>query len=212
MAPVRGELDDVLVGGGFKLDRLTVTAGSAKAGEAMPTWKPGGICDDVGPSADASCSTTCVEDCAALRDDDGDQYPGVTLELCGKTKFDVRDGNECHIENPNEAGATLQGKAFIGLEIDPQISGKAVSSCEMQGSIDTSFRLSVVGADVYLAGLPVPVSTFVGSVPEFSVDASSSAVRLVRIDGQYGAPDFDVHPSDKASACAAILAKKDELN
>ena len=62
---------------------------------------------------------------------------------------------------------------------------------------------NIVGADITLAGGPLTVASTIKSLPAFAVDAPNSKFRMIRVDGQYGAPDWSADPSDKVAACAA---------
>ena len=209
--PIAGTLGGLTSGSTVDLERLVVTAGSTKTGAALPGWKasdPACQADDIGHT---DCDMTCVDDCASLRDDDGDTYPGVTLHVCGKTPDDVKKGVECNAEQPNEPGATLQGKAFLDLEVDPKFSGQAASSCELSGTIDTGVNYNIVGADIFLTGGSIGVTSAIKSLPIFEVDSAASKFRMVRIDGQFGAPDWQVDPADPAGACSILIQRANEL-
>jgi hypothetical protein len=209
---VGGALAGTQSGAAVTFDRFTVTVGSTEKGASMPSWDtaaPACGATDVGRTT--QCETTCVSDCAALRDDDGDGYPGVTVHVCGTTPDDVRKGALCQPEAPNEPGATLQGRGFIDMEVNPQLGGSAVSSCEVEGFVDSAVLYNLVGADLYLAGAQISVTSAIKSLPSFQVDPAESRFRMVRIDGQHGAPDWGVNPADTAGACATILGRMNEL-
>lgn len=207
--PVTGTID----GDAVSFERFQVVIGStAPPGSAQPAW------DTVSPACNATtvgrtsqCETTCVSDCAGLRDDDADGFPGVTVNVCGTTPADTQNGALCHPETPNDPGATLQGRGFIDMLVDPQLGGTAVSSCEVTGTVDSGVGYNLVGGDIYLAGAPISVTSAIKSLPSFQVDPANSRFRLVRIDGQYGAPDFAVDPANPAAACATILSRVNEL-
>jgi hypothetical protein len=206
-----GTLSALSSGAGINLERFIVTAGSSKSGAALPSWKiDDGACaaPDVGHT---DCEMACVDDCASMRDDDEDGFPGVTLEVCGKTPDDEKNGVECNAAEPNEPGATLQGRAYLNLEVDPLFTGTAASSCELTGTIDTGVNYNVVGADVYLTGGSISVASAIKSLPTFSVDAAASKFRMVRIDGAYGAPDWQVDPAMASAACATLIQRVNEL-
>jgi hypothetical protein len=86
-----------------------------------------------------------------------------------------------------------------------------LSSCEIAGTIDSVVTYNVVGADVYLAGAPISVTSAIESLPTFTVDASTSKFRMVRIDGKYGAPDWMVDPTQPSAACATLNTRVNQL-
>jgi hypothetical protein len=206
-----GTLSEASPGASITIERFIVTAGSSKSGAALPSWKiadPACADPTIGHT---DCEMTCVDDCASMRDDDADGFPGVTLEVCGKTPDDVKKGVACNAAEPNEPGTTLQGRAYLSLEVDPKLTGTATSSCELSGTIDTGVNYSVVGADVYLTGGSISVASAIKSLPTFSVDAAASKFRMVRIDGEYGAPDWQVDPAQASAACATLIQRVNEL-
>ncbi len=202
---VGGSLGGTKAGASVSLDRFTVTVGSTKAGAAMPSWDTASAaCNNATIGKTTMCEATCVADCASLRDDDADGYPGVTAEVCGKTPSDASNGVACNAANPSDPGATVQGRASLDIQVNPQFTGSAKSSCELEGSIDTEVLYNVVGADVYLAGAPIGVTSAIKSLPSFTVVSADSKFRMIRIDGQYGAPDWSVDPTSPLAACATI--------
>jgi hypothetical protein len=211
---VGGTLDGAKSGSGIALERFTVTVGSTKGGDMLPKWDTAGAaCSKPTVGHTNACETTCVDDCAALRDDDGDTYPGVTIAVCGLTASDQKNGVPCHVDHPDDPGATLQGKAFLDIQVDPQFSGTAKSSCELVGSVDasTEIRYQIVGTDIWLTGSPLGVDQTIGSLPSFQVDPAASKFRMVRVDGKYGAPDWKLDPQQQSAACAAIDQRVNEL-
>lgn len=207
-APVNG----TATGGSFALDRFVLTVGSTKGGAMLPSW------DDASPSCTATnlgrtnqCEMTCVADCASLRDDDVDTYPGVTVNVCGTTPDDVKSGVPCNADAPNEPGATLQGRAFIDMEVNPLLTGTTKSSCEVEGTVDSEVNYRLTGADIYLAGAQIGVTSAIKSLPAFQVDAKQSRFRMVRVDGKYGAPDWKIDAANASAACKTLLARKNEL-
>ncbi|HLM71387.1 MAG TPA: hypothetical protein VK459_01800 [Polyangiaceae bacterium] len=209
--PTAGSLGGLTGGSTVDLERFVVTAGSSKTGAELPGWNAADPACGAADIGHTDCDPMCVADCAGLVDDDGDTYPGVTLHVCGKTADDVKKGVECNAEQPNEPGATLQGKAFLDLEVDPMFTGQAASSCEITGTIDTGVNYNIVGADVYLTGGAISVTSAIKSLPMFEVDAAASKFRMVRIDGQFGAPDWQVSPADPAGACSILIQRANEL-
>ena len=211
---VGGKLDGSKSGSGIALERFTVTVGSTKGGDALPRWDTSGAaCAKPALGHTNACETACVDDCPSLRDDDKDTFPGVTIAVCGLTASDQKSGVPCHVDHPDDPGATLQGKAFLDIEVDPQFSGTAKSSCELTGSIDaaTEIRYQIVGTDIWLTGSPLSVDQTIGSLPSFQVDPVASKFRMVRVDGKYGAPDWKIDPLQQSAACAAIDQRVNEL-
>ncbi|MDI1450344.1 hypothetical protein [Polyangium sp. 6x1] len=212
VAPVSGSLDGLSPGAGFALERFSVTVGSSKAGLSMPAWNDAAAgCGATNLGRTNFCEPTCVDDCAGLRDDDADTYPGVTVEVCGKTPDDVKSGVACNAAEPNVPGTTLQGRGFIDMEVNPLFTGQAKSSCELSGTVDSEVLYNLVGADIYLAGTQIGVTSAIKSLPTFQVEPQDSRFRMVRIDGQFGAPDWNVDASNAAAACATLLARQNEL-
>ena len=211
---VGGKLDSSTSGSAITLDRFTVTVGSTKGGAALPRWDTASpACANPSLGHTNACETACVDDCPSLRDDDKDTFPGVTIAVCGLTASDQKNGVPCHVDHPDDPGATLQGKAFLDIEVDPQFSGTAKSSCELTGSVDasTEIRYQIVGTDIWLTGSPLSVDQTIGSLPSFHVDPVASKFRMVRVDGKYGAPDWKIDPLQQSAACAAIAQRVNEL-
>lgn len=210
--PATGALSAKEAGATVTGGPLVITVGSTKGGASMPRWNTGSsACNAANLGNTSVCETTCVDDCAALRDDDGDGYPGMTVHICGATPDDTKNNVPCNAESPNTPGATLQGKAFIDIEVNPTLNGEAKNSCEVVGTIGTDVLYNVVGADVWLAGAPITVSAAIKSLPAFKVDPQASKFRMVRIDGQYGAPDWGVDPMSPSAACATLNMRVNEL-
>lgn len=211
--PVTGALSGKGDGSSLALDRFTVTAGTTKSGDMMPSWDADNPACSATNLGRVGCDLTCVgpADCAAMRDDDGDDDPGVTVQVCGVTPDDIKKGLLCNADMPNEPGTTLQGKAFLDLQVDPLFTGTAKNSCEILGTVDSSVLYNLVGADVYLTGGPISVSSAIKSLPTFKVDATESKFRMIRVDGAFGAPDWNVDPAKGEAACAVALSKVNEL-
>lgn len=209
-ASVGGTLSGTAPGSDVTLEKFTVTAGSSKTGAALPSWDTNASgCNAVDVGHSNVCEAACVDDCAGLRDDDGDSYPGITLDVCGVTADDK--GKVCNTESPADPGVTIQGRAFAALEVDPQFTGVAKSSCELTGKVSTGVRYSVVGADVTLAGGPIAVGAAISALPTLEVKTDQSKLTMVRVDGKYGTPDLKLDAGDPLAACKTILAKKNEL-
>lgn len=210
--PANGSLSGTDVGAGVSFDRFTVTVGTSAPGASMPSWDTGTpACSGTDVGRTMQCEATCVSDCAAMRDDDGDGYPGVTVDVCGTTPDDVQNGALCNPAAPNQPGATLQGRGFIDMEVNPLLTGTAQSSCEVVGSVDSAVDYNLVGGDIFLAGAPISVTSAILSLPSFQVDPAQSRFRMVRIDGQYGAPSWGVDAANAVAACQTIVARQNEL-
>jgi hypothetical protein len=210
--PVSGAVSGKGDGAAVAFDRLTVTLGASMGGDKLPKWNesaPACAGPDVGHTD--ACEMACVSDCAALRDDDGEGYPGVTLHVCGKTSADQKSGVACHADKPDAPGVTLQGKAFMDFQVDPRFTGTAKSSCEINGTIDASVLYNILGADIFLAGSKVSVDQTIKSLPAFKVDSAQSRFRMVRVDGKYGAPSFAIDPAAADAACATLRQRMNEL-
>ncbi len=211
-APVLGALDGKAKGAGLSLGGITVTIGSSKTGAGLPKWDiDGPACSAPNLGNTSACETKCVDDCPGMRDDDADGFPGVTLQVCGLTQSDQQSGVTCHADKPDDPGTTLQGKAFMAMEVTPTFTGTAKSSCEVIGNVGSGIVYSITGADIYLAGSPITVSQTINSLPSFNVDTAASKFRMVRIDGKYGAPDFQIDPTQAQAACATINMRVNEL-
>lgn len=211
-APATGTLSSKDVGSSVNLGPLVVTVGASKSGASMPKWDTtSSACSAMGLGATNACETTCVDDCASMRDDDADTYPGVTVHVCGYTPDDTKANVKCNAADPSTPGATLQGKAYIDIEVNPTFNGATKSSCELTGTVDTDVLYNLVGADVRLAGGQISVTSAIKSLPFFEVDPTASKFRMVRIDGQYGAPNWSVDPKSPSAACQTINMRVNEL-
>jgi hypothetical protein len=205
-----GTVGGTAPGSSVTMNPLQVVVGSTKSGSSMPSWNTmTSGCTASGIGNTNACDTTCVADCASLRDDDMDGFPGVTVQVCGETPSDKN--LTCYASTPSKAGVTLQGEAFIDIEVNPTFTGTAVSSCELSGTVDSQVLYNVVGADVYLAGAPISVASAIESLPTFQVDPTLSKFKMVRIDGQYGAPDWNVDPTQASAACATLNMMVNQL-
>jgi hypothetical protein len=207
-----GTIGGTMPGAPVTLNPLDEVIGSTKSGTSLPSWKTMATgCGMSGIGNTKTCDAMCVTDCASLRDDDADGYPGVTVQVCGITPNDTKNGVKCNATTPSMAGATLQGQAFMDIEINPSVTGTFKSSCELTGNVSSQVLYNLVGADVYLEGVPIPVSSAIESLPIFQVDPTASKIRMVRIDGAYGAPDWMVDPTEPTAACATIIGRVNQL-
>ena len=187
-----------------------MTVGSNKSGADLPAWSASDMaCSDDTLGRSNACEAMCVDDCAGLRDDDNDGYPGVTVHVCGFTSDE--EASACKPEDPSQTGVSVQGRGFVDIEVAPTLTGTAESSCELRGSVDTPILYNLVGADVYLGPGPISVTSAIKSLPTFEVDPDSSSFRMVRVDGQYGAPDWSIDPTAVGPACKTINMNVNEL-
>jgi hypothetical protein len=199
-------------GSSISLNPLTVTVGSSVTTTNLPAWNVNDpTCNMQNLGMTKTCSTMCVTGCSSLRDDDMDTYPGVTVDVCGFTSSDMKSGIKCNASTPNTPGATLQGQGYIDIQVNPNVTGTAKSSCEISGNVSTEILYNLVGAQVYLTGSPITVTSAIQSLPSFAVDPAMSRIRMVRIDGQYGAPNWNVDPTKAAAACATVLTNMNQL-
>jgi hypothetical protein len=208
--PATATLDGSAPGAALSVQGLKMTVGSTKSGAEMPAWDvEASACngDDIGRTN--ACEETCVSDCAALRDDDGDGYPGVTVHVCGYVTGE--EPSACNADDPSSTGVSVQGKAFMDIEVAPVLDGQAVSSCELAGKVATPIAYNLVGADIWIGPGPIGVSSGIKSLPLFDVDPEASRFRMVRIDGAFGAPDWDVDPADATKACQTIVSRVNDL-
>lgn len=209
VTPITGTLAQEAPGAKVTFARLQFTAGAAPSVETLPSWDVNDpACDAWELGRSETCEAKCVEDCGTLRDHDGDNFPGVTLDVCGRTQDD--EGKQCPAEDPAN-GVTVQGRAFTVIRVDPELGGTATSSCEITGNVDASIQYSIIGADVQLAGLPLPVSSAIEALPNLQVKPEESKMRLVRVDGRYGTKELGLDPSNPAAACEKLLEQKNEL-
>jgi hypothetical protein len=209
---VKGTLSGTQPGSTLTPERVVFLAGSTRGDAELPHWKTEDIdCGYVELGHTSVCDEQCVTDCASLTDDDGDGFPGVTLAVCGRTTDDEQQGIPCSTDDPSQAGVTVQGRAWLDLQIDPLMTGIAQSSCEISGKVEANLLYNLVGADVYLVNARIGVSTAISALPEFSVVGDESPYRMLRVDGQHGAPDWGVDFSNGPAACAALLEHEAEL-
>jgi hypothetical protein len=199
-------------GSAVALDRFTVNIGTTESGNDLPKWDTATpACNMPNLGRTSTCEIACVSDCTAMRDDDADGFPGVTVQVCGYSPSDLQSGVKCHGDAPDTPGSTLQGKAFIDIEVNPKCDGVAKSSCEITGTVDTGVLYNAVGGDIYLAGGPISITSAIKSLPLFQVDPVASKFRMVRVDGKFGAPDFQVDPAQPSAACETIIQRVNEL-
>ena len=192
IAKVAGSLDSAKAGAAFLSERFVMTAGTRKLGADMPSWlgsAQGCGVTDTSAGRGAQCDQACVDDCAAMLDDDADGRTGVTFHVCGYSADDIKSAVKCKAETPSEAAITIQGPVFMDFQVDPLLQGAALSSCELRGTVDTQVIYHVVGGDIYVANSQIAVLSAMKSLPLFSVDKQQSRFRMVRIDGAHGAPD-----------------------
>ena len=209
-----GQLASLEPGAALELDRMHFSLGAAASEQDVPSWDEeadGCGMDDTAAGRTAACEDACVTNCDGLIDHDGDQWPGVTVHVCGYTEDDRALDVACHPQEPNQAGATIQGRVAVTLQVDPVLRGQAVSSCELRGNLETEVRYGVVGGDVYVANTQISVSGAMRSLPEYDVNGEESIFRAIRVDGVYGSPDWGVSLSDPVAGCTEVLQRQNEI-
>lgn len=203
-------------GGAFSTGKMDFSVGTNNPLETAAQWKtdaPGCGINDNHAGRTQGCEETCVTDCASLRDDDGDDWPGVSVFVCGYTPQDIQDGVVCHGEEPNQAGATIQGRALMNLFINQaHFAGTVHSSCEVSGTLDANIVYHLVGADVYVANSQISVTSAIKSLPTYQLVPSESRFRMVRVDGRFGARNWPVNWSNPGPGCAESIARVNELD
>ena len=208
--PVTGTLSGTTPGSTISPQRVSFIAGAT--GQPLPTWDiASSACNNTTSGRTSACDDTCVSDCSVLTDDDADGFPGISLGVCGRSEADETQGVPCNIDDPAEAGVTVQGKAWLNLIVDPLLNGTVDSSCEMSGTADATLVYNIVGADVFLSNGPVGVTVAIQSLPNFTIVPANSPFRMVRIDGANGAPDWGVSLSDRLAACTTAVSRQGEL-
>jgi len=214
MGEATGLLSKPQIGATVDLSRMTFLIGTREKGDAMPGWQSdveGCGMNDVAPGRGATCDENCVSGCSQLADDDHDQWPGVTVHVCGVTDDDKKQNVPCNAENPSEPGVTIQGRSVLDLQVDPLFSPQVRSSCEMAGSIDTEIRYNVCGADLYLMNTPISVTSAIASLPVYKVNSQQSTFRAVRIDGRHGAPSWDPDFGKLLDTCRRVIERQNEI-
>lgn len=192
--------------------RITFTVGTPKTGDEMPAWqetKAG--CNDVALGRGQQCAEECVSACEELVDHDHDGYPGVSVHVCGYTDDDRTHAVACNPEEPSEPGTTIQGRAMLDMQVDPLMqNARVASSCAIEGPLDAHIRYNVIGADLYVTNTQISVVSATRSLPVYEVQPDSR-FWAVRIDGKYGSPNWDADFSDPVRACAAAIARRNEI-
>ncbi|MBI5534320.1 MAG: hypothetical protein HY898_16470 [Deltaproteobacteria bacterium] len=211
---VQGGLSAASAGAGVGLDRFRLTAGTRKQGTAMPSWQsdvPGCGFNDTSAGRSSQCEPKCVDDCGSMVDDDEDGRAGVSFEVCGYTSDDMKSDVKCRADQPDEPGIAIQGPLLLNFQVDPRLTGTALSSCEVRGDVDAQVVYQVVGGDLYVMNSQLSVMSSLKSLPLFTVDATKSRFRMVRVDGAQGAPDWKLDLADPIAACSAAVGRRNEL-
>ncbi len=202
-------------GANFNTGAMDLSIGTDEKSATAPKWlteKAGCGINDTAAGRLSACDTECVSECSKVLDDDKDGWPGVTLNVCGYTSEDRDQNVPCNANEPNIAGSTIQGRAFMNLMVEPlTLTGEVISSCEIAGSLEAGIGYNVIGADLYLANTQFSVTSAIKSLPQFTVNEADSRFRLVRIDGKYGAPDWGVNWDDRTASCRKIITNQNEL-
>lgn len=213
-APAKAHLEGSSPSSAFLSDALTFTFGGRSDRPNLPSW----LIDrkNCGPydfalGHTANCESACVDDCGATFDDDHNDYPGVSVDVCGYTQDDLSTKVICRSDKPNQAGSTLQGRMAMVFRAALSLVGNARSSCEITGTFDSTTIYSVLGADAYLTNTNIPVASVIKSLPLFDADPKNSRFRLVRIDGLHGAPDYNLVGRTPPDACSVIRSHKNDL-
>ncbi len=212
LATTSAQLASLSLGAAVTPGRMTFIIGTRETGDQMPTWDSQRVgCGvlDTSVGRGPQCEAKCVTDCARLYDDDKDGWPAATVDVCGTMDQD-KDAT-CHFEDPSIAGVTIQGRAMLNLQVDPVLAGQASSSCEIVGTLDTQIRYNVVGADLYLEGTPISVTSATASLPVYKVNTHLSRFRGVRIDGRHGSRDWKPDFSDRGATCHQLIAHQNEI-
>lgn len=209
-----GLLSGPQAGATIDLSRMTFLIGTRELGDAMPGWQsdvPGCGMNDLAPGRGAVCDESCVTGCSGLVDDDGDQWPAVTVHVCGLTEDDKKQNVPCNATNPSEPGVTIQGRSVLDLQVDPFFTPKVRSSCELTGGVDTQIRYNVCGADLYLMNTPISVTSAIASLPVYKVNPQLSTFRAVRVDGKHGAPSWEPDYGRLVESCRRVIERQNEI-
>jgi hypothetical protein len=207
-APVKAYHDGTSIMSGFRADRMTFTFGGRSDRPALPRWQIDrdncGLSDfELGHKK--LCETACIDDCAAMYDDDNDGYPGVTVDVCGFTQDDLSSKVQCRFDFPNQAGSTLQGRMSMVFRAGLSLIGNARSSCELNGTFDSVTTYSVLGAEAYLTNTNIPVASVIKSLPLFDADPENSHFRMIRV------VDYKLNGQSPSQACTVIRSHKNDL-
>jgi hypothetical protein len=205
-------LNSTAPGATITSSQVVFVAGASTQGAQLPKWNTSdSSCGTQGIGTTNQCDTNCVQSCSDLRDDDNDGFPGITVGICGKTQNDQQQNVPCYTTDPATAGATLQGQAYLDLQINPTLTGTVQSSCEITGDVNASIVYNIVGADVTLEGsAPLPVTQDIEALPTFTVQPSQSEYKMLRVDGKDGSINWQLS-SDPAGACKTILAHQNDF-
>lgn len=214
-ATTTAELSALAPGSSLTPGPMNFSIGTNEAAATAPSWqmtKSGCGMNDNAPGRSSACESDCVTDCSLLEDDDADGWPGVTVHVCGFTDEDKAQKVPCNALEPNVAGATIQGRAAMNLQVEPLLlMGQALSSCEVAGNLDAAFGYNVVGSDLYLANTQISVTGAIKSLPVYTVNTQDSHFRLVRIDGKHGAPDWAANFDDPLTTCREVIKRQNDL-
>jgi hypothetical protein len=211
-APVGATATQTQTGGSWSTDPFLFDIGTRAVGQATPQWMGDQTnCGmfDTEYGRTSQCATQCVSDCSAVVDDDFDGWPAITTYTCGYSPDDLQSHVQCNGNDPTQPGSSVQGKLMMILQITPTLSGTSRSACELAGSLGATVTYSVVGGDAYAGNAPVGVLSAAHSLPTFEVVADASYFRMVRVDGQYGAPDWHLSlGTDPVGACSTVIANQ----
>ena len=135
----------------------------------------------------------------------------LVMVEAGSKYEDKKNNVPCNSEDPSQAGAAIQGRALLDLQVDPLFKGQATSSCELLGTFDAAIRYNVVGADLYLENSQIGVTAATKSLPLYQVNAALSRFRAVRIDGKHGSYAWDPDFSQPLDTCRKVIAHQNEI-
>lgn len=127
----------------------------------------------------------CVAGYELLTDDDMDGRPAVTVNAAA------------------DMPGVLEGRAFVVLRVAPQLSGTIRNANCVEGSVQSTLDLSIIGSDVLLSGTPLDTPTVIQNIPPFEI-LTSSRFTMLRGDGA-GDQDFD--DDDDGNVSCAELAR-----
>lgn len=165
-------------------------------------------CDDPAIGHGGACEETCVVGGCEDLDYWNDDFPGFTWGLCGIGAGQAY--SDCELDDPASVdAATMQGSIFTTMSISSTLGGTFDTSCEGTGTGTTDVLLSLIGANVYVAGEQATVSATAKALPSFAFDADAVAVRFVRIDGRHGSLDYA--QNDIRDTCELVVENASTL-
>jgi len=145
-------------------------------------YDPSGVApDEPLPGWDMECGgstpVACVNAWEFVIDEDGDGYPGVSLQVT------------------TDPVDTLRGQAYTTWRTNPHMHGQVWSSTLIQGDLAPTMEYDVVGSGADLQGIPMDEPTVKRNIPRFRIPATGSTYKMVRIDGEHGSTNLDADGS-----------------